>query len=283
MNRLNGTSTASGTEASEDLVVPSSEKFLEIGFNRFQEVSDEEVLLATLNTNPQYPRTRGTWEVAAVIGDLESKLLPNQVFLNLVKPIVSDIRKPQIWSFDVIRSCKYEPPRVFSKRWENYALRHCQDARLRYEYFNIYDPKGQFYHIRSADDDLFIGKEARQPGQGFDVHLPFVLCLRAIETIQKIAKIYEIGERESIELSCRWRGLKGRKVVSWVLNERFFSSERKAYQDEKTVSFSFSYTDSLSRLITKVSTELLPVYHLFEGFEPGEERIQKAVNEYFDE
>ena len=178
--------------------------------------------MATSNANPKYPRTLGTWEVVAVIGDLDSKLLPNQAYLDLIKPIVFDIRTPQIWSFDDIRNCEYERPRVFSKRWENYALRFCHEACLRYEHFNLYDPKGQFYHIRSADDDLFIGKESRQPGRGFDVHLPFILCVRAIETKQKIAKIYEIEEGQSIELSFRWRGLKGRKVVSWALNERFF-------------------------------------------------------------
>lgn len=260
-----------------------SQEFLEMGRKRYEKVSEEETSLARSRNLETYPKTRGTWEVAAIISTSNVKNFANREFLNSMKSIVFDIQSPKIWSFDHAKYCQYAPPRVYLERWENFAVNHCSDTNLTYEYFNIYDPTGKFYHIRSLDDDLYFGNESRKPSERFDIHLPFVLSTRAIDTILRLTKLFEVKERKCIEFSFRWKGLSNRKLASWLRRERYFNANHEAYQDDITVSFCIERAKKLSVLYSQIYCKLLPVYRLFNEFEPGSKRIEAAIADYFND
>lgn len=261
----------------------SSTDFLELGHKRFEKVSEEQCSDKELNGNTLLSRTPGTWEVSAVILDSNSEYNASREFLNMLKTKLSPFSNYCVWSFDEARNCQFDSPRVFANSWENFAKSNNRTTKLRHEYFNIFDPKGRFYHIQSSDDDLFYDETLTYPGCWFDIHLPFIQCVRAIEIIQKIAPEYERGNEDRIELSFRWKGLANRRVASWLCKESFFDLKYKAYQDDKTVNFSLTRGDKLSELFPLIRAHLLPLYNLFEGFEPEWERIEHAIEKYFPE
>ena len=259
----------------------SSEKFLDLGQERYENVSSERTSGNRPNHQTEYSIARGTWEAAAVIRTSNTFPRANDTFLRSIKDILFNFDGPMIWSFERAKKCDYDPPRVYSNTWENFAVNHCDATKQRYEYFNIYDPSGKFYHMRSADDDLYLGQESGERCDGFDIHLPFVHCVQAANMILEISKVYEPQEGKCIEFSFRWKGLSNRKLASWLCEESYFSMDKKAYQDEITVSFSIDSEVDSSNLHAMVLDNLLPVYNLFEGFEPNWDRVNIAIEKYF--
>ena len=260
-----------------------SNEFLDLGKKRFKEVCEEELSRNEYNGQKPYSFARGTWEVVACIPAIKQQYRADEKFLNIVKPLLFEPGYDEIWSFEDAKMCRYERPRVYSNTWENFAVNNYRDTELRYQYFNIFDPNGKFYHGRSSDDDLIFDRESKKPLECFDVHLPFVQCVQAIKTILKLAEIFEVGERDIIEFSFRWIGLRNRTTASWLCKERFFPVTKKANQDDITVTFHVSSVDKLSDVFTLVRHELMPVYNLFDGFILDEKRADKAINWYFRE
>ena len=260
-----------------------SNEFLDLGQKRFKEVCEEELSHHGSNGKKPYPFPRGTWEAAACIPTIKQQYRADEKFLKLVKHSLSQASYDKIWSFEDAKKCRYESPRVYSSTWENFAVNNYTDTELRYQYFNIFDPKGKFYHGRSSDDDLILDRKLNNRGECFDVHLPFVQCVQAIKTILKLAEIFEVGEKDYIEFSFRWIGLRNRTTASWLCEESFFPVTKKAYQDDITVTFQVARVVKLSDVFTPVRRELMPVYNLFEGFSLDEERADTAINRYFRE
>lgn len=254
-----------------------SEDFLDLGHTRFVEVSEEQEALKLSNGGEPNSATKGKWEVAAVISTATSNWIANRTFLNLLKRELPDYGFSKIWSLEGVNGFDYIRPRVYSNRWENVAINDNEETKLRCEYFNIFDPKGKFYHLRSLDDDLYFDRETKSSGQCFDVHLPIVQCIQSIKTILKIAKNFELQEKDYIEISFRWRGLSNRELASWLLKESYFNLEYKAYQDGITITIFVNPNTELAKLHPKIHYLLLPVYRLFEGFEIDTERVNSAV------
>lgn len=259
-----------------------SQEFRETGRMRSSEVSEEESSLAERNGLYGYSLAPGTWEAAAVISVSDTKHRANRAFLDTIKPIVFEVQSPEIWSFYNARNCEYCRPRVYLNKWENFAENCCSKTMCRYQYFNLYDPTGKFYHMRSLDEDLYLGPQTGKPGKRFVVDLPFVHCTQALNTILKLAEIFDLNEGECIESSFRWFGLRNRRLVSEGRWERDLDSERVAYQDNITVTLRIKRVEKLSELYPLMYSKLLPVYNLFGGFEPTKDHFDKIVKKYFE-
>lgn len=259
----------------------SSVEYLALGKERFAEVSEEKKSRCRQNGETVYPVTLGTWEVASVIRNTNNDLRANRKFLRETKSILNSFGFSHIWSFESAKKCSYEEPWVYSNRWENFAVNNDESTKNRQEYFNLFDPSGRFYHIRSSDDDVFFDSKSNGPNECFDIHLPVVHSLQAISAILKLSEMFTVDEDDRIDMVFRWGGLRNRTLSSWLCSESFFCLNGKSYQDEIEVKFSITKVDRLSELYPLVLSRLQPLYNLFEGFELDSERFDSAL-EYFE-
>ena len=218
----------------------------------------------------------GSWEVAAVIHGSVARAYSGKSFSDVIRSSVNKSLLDTIWTLDESYPIQYGKPREFEDTLENFSIFEDRFNLVQHTYFNIFDPKGRFYHRRTLEDDLSTDNRTPRPGENFDIHLPYVNTLQAISTVIGFADKLTNGERSQINFAFRWNGLRKRKFVSWVHKERFFDIERTADLDTVSVEFDVQSDISKSKQDSLVFEMLRPLYENFVGHIPDPNRLKHA-------
>lgn len=235
--------------------IESSIQLLDQGESRFSEVMAEQ----GVDTNGV-----GFWSAACVVSGALHPFDLNRAFLDLLSQNNPSLNGWPLWSNSRANSPTSQT-RVADGNWETVELDGGWGRGIEFSRIN---PRGEFFLIRSFQDDRGGSNRAPQPGTELDFGMQVLRPTEAIAVCLAFARCIAVDpSKAKATFAFRWRGLKGRKLTSWADGNRSLSVTRTAYQNcvETTLELS---VDSPNSIIGSLLVDALkPLYAAFDGFE----------------
>jgi hypothetical protein len=244
--------------------------FLDRGFARFEEEA--------LERKVDYSYL-GSWEVSFFIDGVLKEYGTNNDFLNLLHSTNPDLTGWPIWLDSRGFRDQEDQPYVYEEGWEEFIV--SLDNSLPFSHLDFYrmEPSGRFYSWRALEDD--ISKSQRRPESGtcLDFVLPILRVAEAMEVGLAFGQsLLDEGETGNLWFVNRWKGLKGRKLCSWVEPGRMIRPSRVAKQDEVQTLVSIPSDTPRSAITPYLYQAVSPVFEVFGGFSMGEQGYQEFVD-----
>jgi hypothetical protein len=153
-------------------------------------------------------------------------------------------------------------PYVLDNGWQ--ALLSGTDFIHHLDFWRI-DAKGRLYQIRALEDDMPSSTPKPEPGTSLDFLLQISRTAEFVSAALAIAGALEYeASATSLEFYFRWRGLKGRRVTSWV-QLRYLVDSDVAQQDSILTHTRVPMDINRAVLSEAVETLVSPVFAMFGG------------------
>ena len=219
----------------------------------------------------------GSWEVSLIILGKVPAHSANGEFLNLLDSNNPGYTGWPVWLDSRGFSDKKSMPYVNKNVWEC-MITSLEGAWSNDIDFMILDPTGKFYLRRALEDDISRSPRAPEPLKALDFGLPIIRSAEAIAVGISFARAMGCDpEKTHLSFAFKWSRLRGRVLISWAEQGRYFPQERSAYQD-KVISFvTVPLETPLLALSPYVENVVKPLFEIFDGLVINQKVIEELT------
>ncbi|MFB0488384.1 hypothetical protein ABIE45_000970 [Methylobacterium sp. OAE515] len=273
-SQLGALRSAFSPQVSPPTLIEQSKKFLDAGYDRFQ----ERLRLGGLGETA-VRHALGGWEVACVTSPPLSGYNADENFYSLLMSNNPQLSGWPIWMDTRGFEDKADRPKVFAGGWEVVISEPLLWDHLD---FMRFEPTGRYYLWRAHDDDASARAREAIPGKFFD---PGLMARRVAEALiagLSFAKLSEhILPDVELALSFRWTGLRHRSLSAWGSSIAMFGPSRYVAEDDAvdatiTISGDTPYS-ALAPYITNVMAQVVSVFNGYTFKEVFSENALKRV------
>ncbi len=224
-------------------------------------------------SDPLGPPKTATREFAAMLlGDFETPSLTRECMFRLG----AETRRYSGWTpwVDILTiPSGRSRANIVGDGWESYFF----DPQL----FNILEfarieASGKFYYLEGLRDDL---SGQVTPGESLEFVIETRRVTECLATALTISRAF-IGTDASNDLAVavRWRGLSGRRIVSWAERGRHFVSAQTAHDDEVTTYTVLPVNTPLNAIAAHALKLIKPTFMLFGGWAFEDSVLESIVS-----
>lgn len=125
------------------------------------------------------------------------------------------------------------------------------------------DPRGEFYHRRTLEDDLWPNLPDEDRGKVFDIINAIKRVAEALATVQAFAQGMSADpENATLRAAFRWTNLSGRKLLSMDKGRDFFAPTA-AYEDVASSSMEMPVSAAPGAIASYVNQAVTPLFATF--------------------
>ncbi|MCX6951453.1 MAG: ATP-binding protein [Verrucomicrobia bacterium] len=247
---------------------------LEEGATRFQERMEELKKIRPLGLEFKYD----AWREVAVMVEGEVKPLFGQYLLQAVFPRHPNLSGWPQWIDSRQVGGEDSKPYPHDGGWQASVVMNNSAFAIHplIDFWRI-DPRGEFYHRRNLEDDLWPKIPTENRGTTFDIINGIKRVAEALATTQAFAQgMLERIDDGELRVSFRWSGLSGRRLVS-VERGRDFWAPTAAHDNVIVSSVEVPVTTAAEALSSYVSKAVLPLFAAF-GYQVSPGVVEELTN-----
>jgi hypothetical protein len=224
---------------------------------------------------PKYP----AWRECAIVFEGQVKPLVGQHLLEAVFPRHPHLSGWPLWIDSRSLGLDSGKPYPRDMGWEASILME-NEAFATHPLLDFWriDPRGEFYHRRSLEDDLWPRIPNEDRGVTFDIINGIKRVAEALATVQAIAPgILLNPDAATMRAAFRWTNLRGRRLVA-IGSGRDFWAPTAANDDVAVSEVELPVATAREALATYVSKTVMPLFATF-GYQVPERAIEELTNE----